>query len=446
MDAFLPLNSQTLDPQAETDALMSVAKAQALSSRIAALNEITLKITRSLDVDEILRIIGKQSKWLLDFDHLSVYLSAANSAIDSDRLVNLFGPPLPLSPSQVAVLSPVQRALQSGQPQFLRQSTAGFLPGHSSGLILPLENQHQKFGTINLSSRQPDTYNLDDLRIGYLLALQLSSAIQNAERFAEMQRLQILIENERQCSDQLLLNILPKEIAEELKTTAKVKPVHYPSATVLFTDFHNFTKFSEDLAPETLVEELDTCFSYFDCVADKYGLEKLKTIGDSYMCVGGIPTQNQTHPIDAVLAAIEMQMLMRLRKAQKPYPDWDIRIGIHSGPLMAGVIGRKKFAYDVWGDTVNIASRMETSGIQGEINISGTTYELIKDFFSVEYRGAIEAKNKGKMDMYLVKGIRDILSLDPGRILPNIEFVDRYLAIRSSPAEARLQDWVSLVS
>lgn len=148
----------------------------------------------------------------------------------------------------------------------------------------------------------------------------------------------------------------------------------------------------------------------------------------------GIPTPNKTHAIDAVLAATNIRAFMEWRKQEKAQlmqPYWDIRIGIHSGPLLAGVIGHKKFAYDVWGDTVNTASRMESSGIPGGINISKTTFELIKDFFAVQYRGKVTAKNKGEIDMYLVTGIKDDLSVDPIGLLPNHAFNELYLAIQS---------------
>ena len=210
-------------------------------------------------------------------------------------------------------------------------------------------------------------------------------------------------------SDNLLLNVLPVEIANELKINGKVEPVHYDEVSVLFTDFKGFTQLSETMTPRELVDELDYCFSYFDQVVDKYGLEKLKTIGDSYMCASGIPQASPTHAIQSVQAALEILEFIEQRKKQKADENiayWDIRIGIHSGPLLAGVIGNKKFSYDVWGDTVNTASRMESSGIPGNVNISQVTFELVKDFFECEHRGKISAKNKGELDMYLVRGIK----------------------------------------
>ena len=239
-------------------------------------------------------------------------------------------------------------------------------------------------------------------------------------------------EREKIKSESLLLNILPEEIAAELKDLGNSKPVFYSSATVLFTDFQGFTEMAEKLEPSKLISELDYCFSKFDSLMEKYNLEKLKTIGDSYMCVGGIPKSNKTHAIDCVLAALEMQTIMnewRAMKIQNSENFWTIRIGIHSGPLIAGVIGQKKFAYDVWGDTVNLASRMESSGLAQKINISGDTFNLVQDFFDCDYRGKIAAKSKGEVDMYLVNGIKKEFSTKEGQA--NSHFLLTHLDYRS---------------
>jgi class 3 adenylate cyclase len=173
----------------------------------------------------------------------------------------------------------------------------------------------------------------------------------------------------------------------------------------MFTDFKNFTKISEKLSPSELVAAIDACFKAFDNIIDKYNIEKIKTIGDSYMAAGGLPVANKTNPIDTVSAALEIQSFMlndKEQKAAEGKPFLEIRIGVHTGPVVAGIVGIKKFAYDIWGDTVNIASRMESSGVAGKVNISGATYELIKEKFTCVHRGKIEAKNKGMIDMYFV--------------------------------------------
>jgi len=213
------------------------------------------------------------------------------------------------------------------------------------------------------------------------------------------------ITKEKERSDELLLNILPSEIAMELKETGASKAKNYDSVTVLFTDFKDFTSISEDMNPEQLVSEIDYCFWAFDAIIHKYGVEKIKTIGDSYMCAGGLPHENSTHAIDVVKAAIEIRDFMdnlKRKKIANGETPFEIRIGIHSGPVVAGIVGVKKFAYDIWGDTVNLASRMESSGEAGKINISGSTYELVKDKSNCTYRGKIQAKNKGEVDMYFV--------------------------------------------
>ncbi|HMV42783.1 MAG TPA: adenylate/guanylate cyclase domain-containing protein [Leptospiraceae bacterium] len=224
------------------------------------------------------------------------------------------------------------------------------------------------------------------------------------QKNVELEKLYKALESEKKKSDDLLLNILPTQVAEELKQNDFTKPVYYESASVLFTDFKGFTKIAGKMSPSELVTELDFYFSEFDRVIEKYGLEKLKTIGDAYMCASGLPKINSNHAIDLVNAALEIQEFMLNLKKEKGESVWELRIGINSGPLMAGVIGKKKFSYDVWGDTVNIASRLESNGEAGKINISQYTYELIRDHFICEYRGKIAAKNKGEIDMYFVLG------------------------------------------
>lgn len=210
---------------------------------------------------------------------------------------------------------------------------------------------------------------------------------------------------EKKKSDDLLLNILPEEVAEELKLNGNANAKEFDEVTVMFTDFKGFTQISEKLSPEELVAEIHTCFKAFDEIITSHNIEKIKTIGDSYMCAGGLPIKNKTHAIDVVNAAIEIQQFMlnhlQLRKNEGK-EVFEIRIGIHTGTVVAGIVGVKKFAYDIWGDTVNTASRLESSGEPGKINISSTTYEIIKDKYKCTYRGKINAKNKGEIDMYFV--------------------------------------------
>lgn len=215
--------------------------------------------------------------------------------------------------------------------------------------------------------------------------------------------------DEKKKSDDLLLNILPEVVATELKATGKVKPKEYRHATMLFTDFKGFTRLATSISPEELIRELNRCFEAFDDICSRYNLEKIKTIGDAYMAVAGVPQPNNTHTRDTVLAALEMQSFMRKWRKEKVAegkPYWELRIGIHTGSVIAGVIGKHKFVYDIWGDAVNIASRMESSGEEWEVNVSEQTYDLIKDKFECVHRGKVPIKHKGPVDMYFVKGLK----------------------------------------
>lgn len=209
------------------------------------------------------------------------------------------------------------------------------------------------------------------------------------------------IAEEKQKSDDLLLNILPHEVAEELKEKGETAARHYDKVSVLFTDFVNFTVNSEKMGVQEVLNELNICFTEFDRIMDKYGLEKIKTIGDAYLAVSGLPVSNPKHAQNSVNAGLEIIDFIKDRKQNNPNA-LDIRIGIHSGPVIAGIVGVKKFAYDIWGDTVNTAARMEQNSEKGKLNISGSTYELVKGNFYCEYRGKIETKGKGALDMYFV--------------------------------------------
>ena len=213
------------------------------------------------------------------------------------------------------------------------------------------------------------------------------------------------ISKEKKKSEKLLLNILPEDTAKELKASGKVKAQQYDSVTVLFTDFKGFTSYSEKLSPEALVETVDFYFSKFDTIIDKHGLEKIKTIGDAYMCAGGLHDTKEDHAQRMVKAAFEIAAFVEETKKDVAASEltFDIRIGINTGPVVAGVVGTNKFAYDIWGDTVNVASRMESMSEPGKINVSNSTFELIKSNFDCDYRGEIEAKNRGKIKMYFVK-------------------------------------------
>ena len=245
------------------------------------------------------------------------------------------------------------------------------------------------------------------------------------EQKKALERQKDVIEAKNKKEEKLLLNVLPKQTAIELLSTGRSTPKHYEVATVMFADFKNFTKISENLGPKELVAELDDSFAKFDDIVGKYNVEKIKTSGDAYMCVGGIPIKNRTNAIDCVLSALYFQKYMKekrdIRKGTGK-PQWNLRIGLHTGELVAGVVGKKKFLYDVWGDTVNTAARLETSSDPDRINVSATTYKYIKDYFECENRGSLPVKNKGEIDMYYVNRIKKELSEDVEGLIPNKKF------------------------
>ncbi len=219
----------------------------------------------------------------------------------------------------------------------------------------------------------------------------------------EIEQEKELTEQQFRRSEELLLNILPSEVAEELKQKGAADARHYDDVTVLFTDFTNFTKAGERMTARELVGELHDCFKAFDNICDKYHIEKIKTVGDAYLAVCGLPAKNENHARNVVSAALEIRDFMVARKEQLGDSTFGIRIGINTGAVVAGIVGIRKFAFDIWGDTVNTAARMEQNSDAGKINISESTYQSVKDEFACEHRGKVAAKNKGSIDMYFVE-------------------------------------------
>jgi adenylate cyclase len=220
-----------------------------------------------------------------------------------------------------------------------------------------------------------------------------------------------------------LRNILPDTVAQELQEKESVDPMYFEDVTIVFTDFVGFTRATEQLPAEELVGVLNDYFSAMDRITERYGLEKLKTIGDSYMFVGGLPVRNPAHPVDAVLAAIEIIDFVTARQ-QSGGGGGGIRIGVHTGPVIAGVVGIRKFAFDIWGESVNLASRMETSGVRDRVSLSGRTYTRVKDFFVCEPRTTVTTKDGYELDMHLVAAVQPKLMIEPGA--PPPVFARRY--------------------
>ena len=239
------------------------------------------------------------------------------------------------------------------------------------------------------------------MAVSWWVARRARHRLESQNRQIQAQNIQI--QEEQRKSDGLLLNILPQEIADELKASGQATPRLYESATVLFSDFVNFTRLSAILTPKQLIDELNECFLAFDEICERHGLEKIKTIGDAYMCAGGLPVPNETHAADAVSAALEMYSWLEARKHERPDSHLkEMRIGIHTGPVMAGVIGKNKFAYDIWGDAVNLAARLEEHGEPGKVNISSATKEAVKHLHLATHRGQKQVHNKGLVDMYFI--------------------------------------------
>ncbi len=239
--------------------------------------------------------------------------------------------------------------------------------------------------------------------IGLLLIIAIAAMLYRNYRMKV--KTNAILDRKNEEIERLLLNILPGEVANELKTYGMATPKYFEQASVLFTDFKSFTKMADVLSPQELVAELNECFMAFDDIVSKHSLEKIKTIGDSYMCAGGIPKADPAHIRNIVKAAFAILHYMEAwnkKRVEKQLAPWELRIGIHAGPVVAGVVGKTKYAYDIWGSTVNIASRMESNGEPGQVNVSEYVYELIKEDYPCTYRGKITAKNIGEIDMYFV--------------------------------------------
>ena len=269
-----------------------------------------------------------------------------------------------------------------------------------------LENKEREIKLLNFDNKLKQTElesTTASKRLLFALAALLLAMVGGFFlRYRFIQKSNSRLAEERNKSESILLNILPKETAEELKEHGSIKAKFFEQVTVLFTDFKQFSRVAEGIPAEHLVQSLDYFFKKFDLITEKHHLEKIKTIGDAYMCAGGLPTENTTHAENALSAALEILEFVKDTQDNPPkgiYP-FEVRIGINSGPVVAGVVGTKKFQYDLWGNTVNIAARMESNSEPGKINVSENTYQHLKDRHHFTYRGVIEAKNKQLLKMY----------------------------------------------
>jgi class 3 adenylate cyclase len=232
-------------------------------------------------------------------------------------------------------------------------------------------------------------------------------------------------EEERTRSEALLNDILPRQVAEELRASGHVQTRYYPLVTVLFIDFHDFSRFARSMEPARLVKTLDQYFNAFDSIVEEHGLEKIKTMGDCYMCAGGVPVAGRSHIADGCLAALAMQACLAritIERVEQGLDPWHSRIGIHAGPAMTGVVGRRKFTYDIWGDVVHVAHRMKAAGAPGRINVSESVYQRVRHLFDLEPRGSIEVGDGDHRAMYFLNRIKPELSEDSQGLLANARF------------------------
>ena len=414
----------------EIQALNEFSKIINASNGLSEILDLALKTMNSMfSIDFLwLQLVDKKNREIYNYD----YRFTDNISPPKDRLDFISSIKISLDETDSSVVNTYNAKKIIYLPDLRRFNSldlsfsdkAIYALGDISFLLqVPLIVNEEVIGILHLNSfQQKLSFKKADLEKISRFAEQLSIAVNNSYLYEEA-------ESERNKSEKLLLNILPKDVANELKEKGFAEPVLFENVSVMFTDFKGFTTIAETLTPQELIKDLDACFVQFDKITERFNLEKLKTIGDSYMCAGGIPRRNTTHAVDCCLAALEIQSFMNLMKELKEergFPYWELRLGIHSGPLVAGVIGERKFAYDVWGDTVNTASRMESSGTPGKINISGSAYELVKEFFDCEYRGRVKAKNKGEVEMYYVNGLRPEYSKDGDARTPNGRFWENY--------------------
>lgn len=300
-----------------------------------------------------------------------------------------------------------------------------------------IEKEQAKIKLLEKDRENQQLFNYS-LIVGFLLILIIAYMLYRRQRKQkrvnrllsdkniEIEKQKDTVELEKQKADNLLLNILPAEVAQELKETGKTKVRYFDSATLLFADVKGFSALAKKLTPQDLIAELDATFSKMDEISLRYGLERIKTIGDCYMACGGLPHANKTHHFDVVLAALGIQHWMEQEYEKRNGNFWQVRLGLHTGEVVAGVIGKTKFAYDVWGNTVNLASRMESGGEVGKVNVTETTYDLVKDYFIGAYREEIEAKNIGKVKAYFITRLKPEFSADTDGIIPNDAFWEKY--------------------
>lgn len=394
---------ETDDPAALKDGLRdAIAALQSVSLRIARVNEITLGVSQSLSMQSILDVLWQQTKWVVGFDHLLVCRRVGEGWRLHPRGARADAPGPPLCPD-----GPLAEALAAGRAGLVANAPLeGVAAPCGTLMVVPFSSEQEVIGALAFGTRRAAAYTADDLRIATMLGLQLAAVFRNAWRFEQLRALAADLDAANDRHRDLLLDIMPVGVVDELVRHGFVTPVVHEAVTVVFCDFVGFTAAAAAMPPQAVIDSLDHLFAGFDLIVQRHGLEKLKTIGDAYMYAGGLPAPDPDHARRAVTAAMEMVAFAEAVHAAPPpgLCGWRVRVGAHSGPVVAGVIGRNRLAYDVWGDTVNLAARLESGGVPGRINISAATQALLGDAFHVTSRGEVPVKGKGAVSMFLVDG------------------------------------------
>ncbi len=387
---------------------------QDIEHRFAGLRrllEITDRINPGVLLDEAFRQIDEACRKLIPYERIEFALLDDRG----EKLECRWECPAPAEPAEaprysekIGLVGGLREALESGEPRFiddLQTATPATLPAAlrlaaaenmRSAMICPLSVPGKPVGFAFLFSRQPGAFESQHVEILRRIAGGLSSAIAKGKLYEMV--IQAQLDSER-----LLRNVLPEPIVKRLKAGEQVIADGIPEATVVFVDIVNFVHLSSSMSPSAVIIVLNRIFSAFDALCEQYGVEKIKTIGDAYMLATGVPNPLKDHVVVAARIALDMQELAR-RLGTREEQSLNFRIGIHTGPVVAGVIGTRKFSYDIWGDTVNLASRMEANGVPGRIHVTRAVYEKLKDDFELEARGFIPVKGLGEVETFFLNG------------------------------------------
>jgi class 3 adenylate cyclase len=418
--SLLDQNATLDDHKKETEKLTDkVVEFEKSMNQTTVFAEIGKEITANLNIKDIVKNVFNYIKSSMNVDELQVMFSKGDNSVlihvDHNNLVNedLTEDGMKSNHLMTWVIENKKEVMlneaQEDYTQYVFEPIVS-KSGNKIGAVMcvPMSMHNENIGAIAVSSKQNNVYNKYHLEFIRTLGSYLTVALDNASIHEQLNDTKQIIEEEKGKSEKLLLNILPEEIAEELKQKGGAEARSFDHGTILFSDFRDFTEASERLTPKELIAELNFCFIAFDEMCDKHNVEKIKTIGDSFMAAGGIPVASKESTRNTVLLGIDMAdfILNRIVEREKEGKiPFHMRVGINTGSVVAGIVGKKKFQYDIWGDAVNIASRMESHGTIGQVNISQQTYDIIKDDsqFAFEHRGKVQAKGKGEIDMYYVK-------------------------------------------